>query len=138
MRIVDQGFLSSHRGSRFSFFSNHGFGYNKIVSALQSALETMVESKNKKRDRNIAGTSNYDVTKRPDLKDLQSASLQSFKSRANERTIDGARNGEQAFSDGKTESNDGANSQDGRSSGKAFSTSTDLLSSWACREIRED
>mgnify|MGYP000715581198 CR=1 FL=1 len=39
----------------------------------------------------------------------------------NERTIIGGRNGEQAFSDGKTESNDGTNSQDGRSSGDTFS-----------------
>ena len=41
----------------------------------------MVESKNKKRDRNIAGTSNDNVTEHPDLKDLRSAILQSFKYR---------------------------------------------------------
>jgi hypothetical protein len=72
-------FHDVYRGSWFSFFTNHGFGYNKKNSALQSAFEAMVKSKNKKRDRNIADTSNDDDTKRPDLKDLQSAISQSFK-----------------------------------------------------------
>ena len=40
-----------------------------------------MESKNKKPDRNIAGTSNDNDTERPDLKDLRSAIHQSFKYR---------------------------------------------------------
>jgi hypothetical protein len=64
-------FHDAYRGSMFSFFSNHAFGHNKIDSGLQSLEASMgCQTKNKKRDRNIAGTSNNNDTKCPDLKAL--------------------------------------------------------------------
>jgi hypothetical protein len=55
-----KNFHDALHGSRFSFFSNHAFCHNKIVSAMQSIEAMGHQSKNKKH--NITGTSNDDET----------------------------------------------------------------------------